>query len=218
MIKQILGRLPRKPSKSTPNGTNSNDGGVTVGSSMNSSHGINSGGAGVNNLKGCLGRVNSTSNVLGNFDSKILENYDPEEEEPTMEPSWPHLQIVYEFLLRMLPPSRSMSSSLNPIEQSPIPSPIHVGGSYEHFNTLGGDSSKPKIRFGFSLLGHFVGKNSTKFMSRFGNLVREHIPPYYPSWLAIPLKLQDTVWETICDENVLPQEAKRKLMKLANTM
>ncbi|KAF6170988.1 hypothetical protein GIB67_014805 [Kingdonia uniflora] len=77
----------------------------------------------------------------GNFGSKILENYDPEEEKPRMEPSWPHSQIVYEFLLRMLPPSRSMPSSLNPIEQLPIPSPIHVGGSHEHFNTLGGGSS-----------------------------------------------------------------------------
>jgi serine/threonine-protein phosphatase 2A regulatory subunit B' len=28
------------------------------------------------------------------------ETFDPEEEEPTMEPAWPHLQIVYEFLLR----------------------------------------------------------------------------------------------------------------------
>jgi len=28
------------------------------------------------------------------------DNFDPEEEEPTLEPSWPHLQIVYEFLLR----------------------------------------------------------------------------------------------------------------------
>jgi serine/threonine-protein phosphatase 2A regulatory subunit B' len=28
------------------------------------------------------------------------EGFDPEEEEPTMEPAWPHLQIVYEFLLR----------------------------------------------------------------------------------------------------------------------
>jgi len=28
------------------------------------------------------------------------ENYDPDEEEPTLEPTWPHLQIVYEFLLR----------------------------------------------------------------------------------------------------------------------
>ena len=26
------------------------------------------------------------------------DNFDPEEEEPTLEPSWPHLQIVYEFL------------------------------------------------------------------------------------------------------------------------
>ncbi|KAF6161030.1 hypothetical protein GIB67_007671 [Kingdonia uniflora] len=65
MIKKILGMLPRKPSKSTPNGTNSNDGEVTVASSMNSSHGVNSCGVGVNNLKGCLGRANSTFNVLG---------------------------------------------------------------------------------------------------------------------------------------------------------
>ncbi|CAI5950657.1 unnamed protein product [Closterium sp. NIES-65] len=28
------------------------------------------------------------------------ESFDPEEEEPTMEAAWPHLQIVYEFLLR----------------------------------------------------------------------------------------------------------------------
>eukprot|EP01018_Ginkgo_biloba_P021019 Gb_16019 [translate_table: standard] len=28
------------------------------------------------------------------------ENFDPEEEEPCMEPAWPHLQIVYELLLR----------------------------------------------------------------------------------------------------------------------
>lgn len=28
------------------------------------------------------------------------DNFDPEEEEPSMEPAWPHLQIVYEFLLR----------------------------------------------------------------------------------------------------------------------
>ncbi|KAF6157175.1 hypothetical protein GIB67_041636 [Kingdonia uniflora] len=180
---------------------------------MNLSHGVNSGGIGVNNLKGSLGRANSTSNVLGvnksnqgkkplivasqagpmlassayvalqslrevltsvkpnlfirklnmccvvfdfsypsknlkkkdikwqtllelvdyitkvtskfieivvqeimkmvsinlfrifpsgNFDSIIPESYDPEEEEPTMEPSWPHLQIAYEFLLRFV--------------------------------------------------------------------------------------------------------------------
>lgn len=32
--------------------------------------------------------------------SHDTDNYDPEEEEPTLEPAWPHLQIVYEFLLR----------------------------------------------------------------------------------------------------------------------
>mmetsp|Transcript_15444 Transcript_15444/g.39345 ORF Transcript_15444/g.39345 Transcript_15444/m.39345 type:complete len:469 (-) Transcript_15444:18-1424(-) len=30
------------------------------------------------------------------------EMFDPDEEEPTLEPAWPHLQIVYEFLLRYI--------------------------------------------------------------------------------------------------------------------
>ncbi|CAG9460953.1 unnamed protein product [Pedinophyceae sp. YPF-701] len=29
-----------------------------------------------------------------------VDSYDPDEEEPALEPAWPHLQIVYEFLLR----------------------------------------------------------------------------------------------------------------------
>lgn len=33
-------------------------------------------------------------------ENSATETFDPEEEEPTMEPAWPHLQIVYEFLLR----------------------------------------------------------------------------------------------------------------------
>ncbi|KAI8471600.1 MAG: protein phosphatase 2A regulatory B subunit [Monoraphidium minutum] len=32
--------------------------------------------------------------------SHDVDNFDPEEEEPMLEPAWPHLQIVYEFLLR----------------------------------------------------------------------------------------------------------------------
>jgi len=35
-------------------------------------------------------------------DSKDQDTYDPEEEEPTLEPAWPHLQIVFEFLLRFV--------------------------------------------------------------------------------------------------------------------
>lgn len=42
-----------------------------------------------------------------NHDSKLAESYDPEEEEPTMEPAWPHLQIVYEFLLRFVASSET---------------------------------------------------------------------------------------------------------------
>ncbi|KAM7509229.1 hypothetical protein LguiA_019682 [Lonicera macranthoides] len=35
-------------------------------------------------------------------ENKILEAFDLEEDEPLMDPSWPHLQIVYEFLLRFV--------------------------------------------------------------------------------------------------------------------
>ncbi|KAJ0801387.1 putative protein phosphatase 2A, regulatory B subunit, B56, armadillo-like helical [Helianthus annuus] len=35
-------------------------------------------------------------------DNKLPDVYDPEEDEPSMDPSWPHLQIVYEFLLRFV--------------------------------------------------------------------------------------------------------------------
>ncbi|KAF2292294.1 hypothetical protein GH714_018672 [Hevea brasiliensis] len=218
MIKQILGKLPRKPSKSSNNDSN-NDGGVNAFSSLNSSHGPNSintsksssisskstsglGASRMNNgtiapqsksnqgkksatvagqvgpmlasgvyeslpnfrdvpsserqslfirkLNMCcvvfdfsdpsknlkekdikrqtlLELVDYISSVTSKFnevtmqeitkmvaanlfrslpssnhDNKILETYDPEEEEPTMEPAWPHLQIVYEFLLRFV--------------------------------------------------------------------------------------------------------------------
>nr|XP_043627613.1 serine/threonine protein phosphatase 2A 59 kDa regulatory subunit B' gamma isoform-like [Erigeron canadensis] len=37
-----------------------------------------------------------------NHDNKLPEVFDPEDDEPSMEPSWPHLQIVYEFLLRFV--------------------------------------------------------------------------------------------------------------------
>ncbi|XP_068656033.1 serine/threonine protein phosphatase 2A 59 kDa regulatory subunit B' gamma isoform-like [Aristolochia californica] len=37
-----------------------------------------------------------------NHDNKLPEAFDPEEEEPAMDPAWPHLQIVYEFLLRFI--------------------------------------------------------------------------------------------------------------------
>ncbi|XP_068657026.1 serine/threonine protein phosphatase 2A 57 kDa regulatory subunit B' theta isoform-like [Aristolochia californica] len=35
-------------------------------------------------------------------ENKVLEAYDLEEEEPLMDPAWPHLQIVYEFFLRFV--------------------------------------------------------------------------------------------------------------------
>lgn len=38
---------------------------------------------------------------------KGLEMFDPEDEDPMMEPSWPHLQIVYEILLRFVASSET---------------------------------------------------------------------------------------------------------------
>lgn len=37
-----------------------------------------------------------------NNESKILETLDADDEEPALEPSWPHLQVVYELLLRFV--------------------------------------------------------------------------------------------------------------------
>ncbi|KAF9669551.1 hypothetical protein SADUNF_Sadunf14G0119200 [Salix dunnii] len=221
MIKQILGKLPRKPSKSSSNDSN-NDGGFNAHSSLNSSHGANS----INNSKPSsnpsktsnpsLGASRLNSGILSpnskanqgkksapqvgpviasgvyealpsfrdfpnsekpnlfikklnmccvvfdfsdpsknlkekdikrqtllelvdyistvtskfnetamqeitkmvaanlfrtlpsaNYDNKILEMFDPEDEEPAMEPAWPHLQIVYEFLLRFVASSET---------------------------------------------------------------------------------------------------------------
>jgi serine/threonine-protein phosphatase 2A regulatory subunit B' len=35
-------------------------------------------------------------------ENKVLESFDLEEEEPVMDPAWPHLQIVYELFLRLI--------------------------------------------------------------------------------------------------------------------
>ncbi|KAL8200775.1 hypothetical protein R6Q57_012114 [Mikania cordata] len=35
-------------------------------------------------------------------DNKVLETFDGEEEEPCMDPAWPHLHLVYEFILRFV--------------------------------------------------------------------------------------------------------------------
>ncbi|XP_043693794.1 serine/threonine protein phosphatase 2A 59 kDa regulatory subunit B' gamma isoform-like [Telopea speciosissima] len=42
-----------------------------------------------------------------NHDIKLLECYDPEDDEPTMEPAWSHLEIVYEFFLRFVASSET---------------------------------------------------------------------------------------------------------------
>eukprot|EP00884_Botryococcus_braunii_P018445 jgi/Botrbrau1/5284/Bobra.0391s0005.1 len=47
--------------------------------------------------------------------SHDADNLDPDEEEPTLEPAWPHLQIVYEFLLRYV-----VQTTQTPRQQSGI--------------------------------------------------------------------------------------------------
>ncbi|KAK7306613.1 hypothetical protein VNO77_44564 [Canavalia gladiata] len=42
-----------------------------------------------------------------NHDSKVAETYELEEEEPTLEPAWSHLQIVYEILYRFVASSET---------------------------------------------------------------------------------------------------------------
>ncbi|XP_068655054.1 serine/threonine protein phosphatase 2A 59 kDa regulatory subunit B' gamma isoform-like [Aristolochia californica] len=42
-----------------------------------------------------------------NHDNKLPEAFDPEEEEPAMDPAWPHLQIIYEFFLRFIASSET---------------------------------------------------------------------------------------------------------------
>ncbi|KAF6155037.1 hypothetical protein GIB67_035784 [Kingdonia uniflora] len=135
-----------------------------------------------------------TSSMIG------LINENVNEDEEITEGSW-----------MMISPSQSTP---NPSEPLPIP----AGRSHEHSTTSGGDSSKPKIPLKLLLLGHVVGKNLAKFMSRLGNLVREHIPPYYPDSPVVPDRFKDTVWQIICEEYVLPEAAKRKLMKSANNL
>ncbi|PIN18706.1 Serine/threonine protein phosphatase 2A, regulatory subunit [Handroanthus impetiginosus] len=51
-----------------------------------------------------LFRTLPSSHQVGNM---LVEAYDPEDDEPITESSWPHLQIVYEFLLRFLASSET---------------------------------------------------------------------------------------------------------------
>jgi serine/threonine-protein phosphatase 2A regulatory subunit B' len=39
---------------------------------------------------------------FSNTASQRKSDFDPEEDDPTLEASWPHLQLVYEFFLRFL--------------------------------------------------------------------------------------------------------------------
>jgi len=42
------------------------------------------------------------SNIFRTLPPSDNPDFDPEEDDPTLEASWPHLQIVYEFFLRFL--------------------------------------------------------------------------------------------------------------------
>lgn len=66
----------------------------------------------VNNTRNCFGET-LMADVVGMVSSNIFRSlpvntrgpgiaFDPEEDEPALEPAWPHLQIVYEFFLRFV--------------------------------------------------------------------------------------------------------------------
>uniref|UniRef100_A0A8C8IEX8 Serine/threonine protein phosphatase 2A regulatory subunit n=1 Tax=Oncorhynchus tshawytscha TaxID=74940 RepID=A0A8C8IEX8_ONCTS len=46
--------------------------------------------------------VSICTNILRTLPPSDNPDFDPEEDEPTLEASWPHIQLVYEFLLRFL--------------------------------------------------------------------------------------------------------------------
>jgi serine/threonine-protein phosphatase 2A regulatory subunit B' len=53
-----------------------------------------------------------SSNIFRSFttaprENKVLEAFDLEEEEPVMDPAWPHLQLVYELFLRFVQSSET---------------------------------------------------------------------------------------------------------------
>jgi serine/threonine-protein phosphatase 2A regulatory subunit B' len=66
----------------------------------------------VNNTRNCFneGLMQDVVNMVGanifralpTKDRTVMSLYDPEDEEPTLERAWPHLQIVYEFFLRFV--------------------------------------------------------------------------------------------------------------------
>jgi len=66
----------------------------------------------VNNTRNCFNEslMQDVVNMVGTNifralptrDRSVMSIYDPEDEEPTLERAWPHLQIVYEFFLRFV--------------------------------------------------------------------------------------------------------------------
>jgi len=66
----------------------------------------------VNNTRNCFNEslMQDVVNMVGynifralpTKDRTVMSLYDPEDEEPTLERAWPHLQIVYEFFLRFV--------------------------------------------------------------------------------------------------------------------
>ncbi|MBN3318002.1 2A5B phosphatase, partial [Atractosteus spatula] len=50
----------------------------------------------------CFGLCQISINIFRTLPPSENPEFDPEEDEPTLEASWPHLQLVYEFFLRFL--------------------------------------------------------------------------------------------------------------------
>ena len=63
--------------------------------------------------------------------------FDPEEDEPVLENAWPHLQIVYEFLLRFIEsPDFNTNTAKRFIDQKFVLQVLHINGIYLNINNI----------------------------------------------------------------------------------
>ena len=63
--------------------------------------------------------------------------FDPEEDEPVLENAWPHLQIVYEFLLRFIEsPDFNTNTAKKFIDQKFVLQVLHINSIYLNINDI----------------------------------------------------------------------------------
>ncbi|KAF6148137.1 hypothetical protein GIB67_011912 [Kingdonia uniflora] len=65
-------------------------------------------------------------------------------------------------------------------------------------------------------VGQAVGDNSTKFSTRIGEIAREHIPIYIPTWKGVSNDTKMLIWNSLSNEYELPLAAKDQVLIGAN--